>query len=111
MAYSSAPTTVSPSLISTTPFATSLPLTQKNTTPLVPATKTEKKLTTADQESGSRDERLNSIIQSNHDGWIGGRFLSFVSLAYVYSLLRFCQHVSRVKTTTIIRFKAKIQGK
>jgi hypothetical protein len=40
--FFSPPTMVGLSLVSTTPFATSLPLTQNNTTPLVLATKTKK---------------------------------------------------------------------
>ena len=41
----------------------------ETTTPILPAaTKTEKfLLTAADQESGSRDERLNSVIQSKYE--------------------------------------------
>ena len=86
--------TVGPSL-ATTSFASSLPPTQNTTTTIVPeppadnypsitssrptavetttpilpaATKTEKfLLTAADQESGSRDERLNSVIQSKYE--------------------------------------------
>ena len=88
-------TTVGPSLVSNAPFANTLTPTQNTTTlapdslvsdpsadtysnnstavnlaaPILPAaTKTEKfLLTAADQESGSRDERLNSVIQSKYE--------------------------------------------
>lgn len=90
-------TTVGPSLVSNAPFASTLTPTQNTTTlvpdslvsdpsadtypsnshstavnlaaPILPAaTKTEKfLLTAADQESGSRDERLNSVIQSKYE--------------------------------------------
>jgi len=92
--FFSSPTTVGPSLVSNPPFANSLTPTQNGATPLVSdpsdtyssnsgshsiavqhaapilpaATKTEKfLLTAADQESGSRDERLNSVIQSKYE--------------------------------------------
>lgn len=94
--FFSPPTTVGSSLVSTAPFASSPTLTQNATTalvsepsadtypsnggssystavkpaaPILPsATKTEKfLLTAADQESGSRDERLNSVIQSKYE--------------------------------------------
>jgi len=89
--------TVGPSLVSNAPFASTLTPTQNATTlvpdslvsdpsadtypsnshstavnlaaPILPAaTKTEKfLLTAADQEAGSRDERLNSVIQSKYE--------------------------------------------
>ncbi|KAF8816112.1 hypothetical protein BYT27DRAFT_7185351 [Phlegmacium glaucopus] len=87
------PPTVGPSLVPTTSFADGMTPTQNNallpespansypsnsvsnstaletTTAILPAaTKTEKfLLTAADQESGSRDERLNSVIQSKYE--------------------------------------------
>ena len=94
--FFSPPTTVGPSLVPNTPFASSMTPTQNANTalisdplvsdtypsnsgshstaikpaaPILPAaTKTEKfLLTAADQESGSRDERLNSVIQSKYE--------------------------------------------
>ena len=95
--FFSSPTTVGPSLVSNPPFAnnTLTPTQNANTAlvsdpstdsypsnsgshstavqqhaaPILPAaTKTEKfLLTAADQESGSRDERLNSVIQSKYE--------------------------------------------
>jgi hypothetical protein len=90
--FFSSPTTVGPSLVSNAPFANTLTPTQNATTslvsdpstdsypsnsgsavqhaaPILPAaTKAEKfLLTAADQESGSRDERLNSVIQSKYE--------------------------------------------
>ena len=71
------PTTVAPALISN-PFpapteATAAPITTEVTVAepppvLLPADKTEKfLLTAADQESGSRDERLNRVIRSKYE--------------------------------------------
>ena len=77
--------TVGPSLVSNASFANNMTPIQSTTTSvpagsypsiaiettatiLPAATKTEKfLLTAADQESGSRDERLNSVIQSKYE--------------------------------------------
>jgi hypothetical protein len=108
--------------------------TVKPAAPILPAaTKTEKFfLTAADQESGSRDERLNSVIQSKYEAgllkpynyvkgyarlsrWMDCKFvLLFSRPDPLYSPLRFCKRVSRIETTdltTIICAKTKIQGK
>ncbi|EDR01523.1 uncharacterized protein LACBIDRAFT_254611, partial [Laccaria bicolor S238N-H82] len=72
------PTTVAPALISNpfptpTEAASSAPITTEVTAAepppvLLPADKTEKfLLTAADQESGSRDERLNRVIRSKYE--------------------------------------------
>lgn len=84
--FFSPPTAVGPSLVSTASFAStsalpetptdsysshsgSNPTAVQTTTAILPAaTKTERfLLTAADQESGSRDERLNSVIQSKYE--------------------------------------------
>ena len=57
---------------------------------------------------------MSKDTQDYRDGWIGSRFYRSFPPADLYSLLRFRQRVSRVKTTnftTVIRSKAKIQGK
>jgi hypothetical protein len=157
--FFSPPTTVGPSLVPNTPFASSLTPTQNASTalaldpstdaypsnsgshstvkpaaPILPAaTKTEKFfLTAADQESGSRDERLNSVIQSKYEAgllkpynyvkgyarlsrWMDCKFvLLFSRPDPLYSPLRFCKRVPRIETTDLTAFicaKTKIQGK